>query len=82
MSPNNTWIIADAEIYDSNLQFVRTIELPSPIDTSSWAPDASGKFIVSGSDLYFVSIPAGQIKLIDRGVPEKYDFEYTWVSGK
>lgn len=82
ISPDRRWLILGSEVFNANANLVRTIT-KTPSSRSVWRPDSSGLFFLSGTALYYMSVPDGEPIKVDEGfAADSYTFPYTWIAGK
>lgn len=68
ISPDYTWLIMYNEkelfLYDENDELIRTFQIPK-IHLIIWRPDSQAIFYSAGNQLFTLSVPDGEPKLID-----------------
>jgi hypothetical protein len=48
-----------------------------------WRPDSSGAFLITGSEIYSMNIPNGDIKLVETDlIADNYHSTYAWINGQ
>ena len=48
-----------------------------------WRPDSSGAFLITGSEIYSMNVPDGDIKLVETNLmTDSYLSTYKWISGQ
>jgi WD40 repeat protein len=70
-----------ADLITTDNQIVRTFPI-SDISTILFRPDSKGAFIVANQQLYYLSLPAGELKLVSECEPKDCWFDAyhnTWI---
>jgi hypothetical protein len=90
ISPNWKWMvlfdagngtITGIELYDEKDQLIKQITSINP-DRIIWRANSSGLFFRSGTELYYIAIPDGELVLIDQNIAVGGDGDYNnfiWV---
>ena len=48
-----------------------------------WRPDSSGVFLITGSEIYSMNIPDGDIQLVETNlIADNYHLTYKWINGQ
>jgi len=48
-----------------------------------WRPDSSGAFLITGSEIYSMDIPDGDIQLVETDlITDSYLSTYKWINGQ
>jgi WD40 repeat protein len=88
LTNQNGLVITDqyAEIYSKENTLIEHIPLYSLEKTImnyvTWRPDSSGVFLISGSEIYSMNIPDGDIRSIETNLLTGQGLTYTWINGQ
>jgi hypothetical protein len=88
LTNQNGLVITDqyAGIYSKENTLIKHIPLYSLektiMDHVTWRPDSSGVFLISGSRIYSMNIPDGDIRSIDTNLLIGQGLTYTWINGQ
>ena len=88
LSNQNGLVITDqyAGIYSKENTLIKHIPLYSLekriMNYVTWRPDSSGVFLISGSEIYSMNIPGGDIRSIDTNLLTGQGLTYTWINGQ
>jgi hypothetical protein len=90
VSPDsNHWVVATektVDIYSRDSVLVHSLSLSLQYpgeDDLTWSPDSSGLFIVSGSTIYFLDVPSGQMKVLETHLSDRsFGPAYLWVNNQ
>ena len=52
------------------------------INHVTWQPDSSGVFLISGTQIFSMDVPSGDIKPIETNLMDAQGLYYGWVSGR
>ena len=64
-----------------------TLTAEHPFDSVArdivWRPDSLGAFLITGSEIYSMDIPDGEIKLVETDlISDNYHSTYKWINGQ
>jgi len=87
---NQNFLVIDGQyvkIFSADNALIRNIPLFSPenifISNLTWRPDSSGLFFISGTEIFSMNIPSGEIKVVEPNLSDNYGeaaLRYKWVN--
>jgi hypothetical protein len=48
----------------------------------TWRPDSSGLFLISGTQIFSMNIPSGDIRVVETDLMDGQGLYYKWVNGQ
>ena len=87
VSPNSEYWIAVTDqtvrIFSADNTLVTDQAFDSFARDIVWRPDSSGAFLITGSEIYSMDIPDGDIKLVETDlITDSYLSTYKWINGQ
>jgi len=82
------WVVVDnqgIDIFSPDLVLIKKITIPiQNLDpyNFAWYLDSSGVFFIYGTNIYSVSVPNGDVKIIEKNLINNRDGTYKWLDGQ
>ncbi len=82
LSPNKKWLLVEGydglQLFTENLELLKSWEIRN--SELIWRSDSEGVVLVTAKEIYYLSIPDGELKLIEDCAPDYCPIRYyTWL---
>jgi hypothetical protein len=80
------WVVAndtEIKILAADLTLLESVPAPSAnLRNMMWRPDSSGLFLIYETEIYSLSIPDGNLRLVEANLITNYNSTYKWIDSQ